>query len=105
MGIPTLKASEQGRAKIKQAREKRGWTVTEEENTPLKEASQFLLRQHAAANDWEANDSRWLRDFQRLFRVESHQNIHEIQTLIATSNQGSWLEQIEQRIEDRKSVV
>ena len=89
MGIPTLKASEQGRAKIKQAREKRGWTVTEEDNTPLKEASKFLIRQHEVANQWEANDSRWLRDFKRLFRVEKHQNIHEIQTLIARSHKGS----------------
>lgn len=99
MVIATLKASEQGRAKIKQSREKRGWTVTEEEDTPLKEASKFLIRQHAAANGWEANDSRWLRDFKQLFRVEQPQSIQKIQTSIAKSNQGSWLEQIEQRIE------
>lgn len=105
MGIPTLKASEQGRAKIKQAREKRGWTVTEEENTPLKEASQFLIRQHAATHEWEANDSRWLKNFKQLFRVEKPQNIHEIQTLIARSNQGSWLKQIEQRIESGEILV
>ncbi|HEY9834584.1 MAG TPA: ATP-binding protein [Stenomitos sp.] len=105
MGISTLKASEQGRAKIKQAREKRGWTVTEEDDTPLKEASKFLIRQHAIANEWEANDSRWLSDFKRFLRVENPQNIHEIQTTMAQSNQSSFLEQIEQRVETGEILV
>ncbi|HEY9613083.1 hypothetical protein, partial [Allocoleopsis sp.] len=99
MGIKTFKASEPGRAKIRQAREERGWTVREEDNTPLKEASKFLMKQHAAANDWPANDSRWLRDFDQLFRVEKHQNLNEIRTSIAQSRQGSLLERIEQLID------
>src|SRR5919202_3053932 len=99
MGIQTFKASELGRAKIRQAREERGWTVREEDNTPLKEASKFLMQQHAAANEWPVNDSRWLRDFEQLFRVEKHQNLNEIRTSIAQSRLGSLLERIEQLID------
>ena len=99
MGIQTFKASEPGRAKIRQAREERGWTVREEDNTPLKEASKFLMQQHAAANEWPVNDSRWLRDFEQLFRVEKHQNLNEIRTSIAQSRLGSLLERIEQLID------
>src|SRR5919202_5589896 len=105
MGMPTLKPSEQGRAQIKQAREQRGWTVQEEDNTPLKEASKFLIQQHAAQNEWDVNDRRWLRDFKQLFRVENHRNINEIQIILAQSTQGSLFERIEQLIEEGEIFV
>ncbi len=99
MGTQTFRASEQGQAKIKQAREKKGWTVREEEYTPLKEASKFLIKQHAAANEWAVNDQRWLLNFKQLFRVEQHKDINEIKKIIVKSKQGSLLERIEQLIE------
>jgi LuxR family glucitol operon transcriptional activator len=99
MGIQTCRASKQGQAKIKQAREAKGWRVTEEDNTPLKEASKFLIQQYAAENEWQVNDSRWLRHFEQLFRVEQPKTINEIKTIIAKSKQGSLLERIEQLIE------
>lgn len=99
MGISTFRASEQGRAKIRQAREMRGWMVREEDTTPLKEASKFLIQQHATANEWSSHDSRWLKEFERLVRVENHKTIQEIKTLIIQSKKGSFLEQIEQLID------
>ncbi len=99
MGIPIFRASLAGQAKIKQARERKGWTVREEDDRPLKEASKFLIHQHAEANEWGVNEPKWLRDFARLFRVEKHQDINKIKTLIAKSKQASLLEQIEQLIE------
>ncbi len=99
MGVQTFRASEQGRAKIRQAREKKGWAVREEDNTPLKEASKFLIKQHAAANDWGVNDPKWLRNFNQLFRVEKHKDINEIKTSIVKFKQGSLFERIEQLID------
>src|SRR5919199_616102 len=99
MGTQTFRASEQGQAKIKRAREKKGWTVKEEEYTPLKEASKFLIKQHAAANEWDVNDQRWLLNFKQLFRVEKHKDIDEIKRIILKSKQGSLLERMEQLIE------
>lgn len=99
MGVLTFKASEQGQAKIKQARVAKGWKVKAEDDTPLREASKFLIEQHAHKNHWNVNDSRWLRDFEQLFRVEKHQNINQIKTIIAKSKQGSLVERIEQLID------
>ena len=61
--MPTFRVSEQGQAKIKQAMAARGWTVKEEDNRPLKEASKYLIQQHAKANQWTLNDPKWLKDF------------------------------------------
>ncbi len=99
MGIKTLRASLAGQAKIQHARQQKGWKVTQEDNTPLKEASIFLMKQHAAANEWDANDSRWLRDFEQLFRVEEPATVNEIKTRIAKSKQGSLLERIQELID------
>jgi hypothetical protein len=99
MCVSTFQASLAGQVKIKQAREEKGWTVREEDYTPLKEASKFLIRQHGAANEWGANDPQWLKDFARLFRVEKHRTIDEIKTRILRTRQGSLLERIEQLIE------
>jgi LuxR family glucitol operon transcriptional activator len=99
MGIQSFRASEQGRAKIRKAREKKGWAVREEDNTPLKEASKVLIKQHAAVNEWQVNDLRWLLDFEKLFRVEKHKDINQIKTIVAKSKQGSLFERIEQLIE------
>jgi LuxR family glucitol operon transcriptional activator len=98
MGNKTLQASAQGRAKIQQAREAKGWTAKEENDIPLKEASKCFIRQYALANQWEANDRRWLKHFEQLFRVEPD-NPHSITTIIAKSRQGSFLERIEHLIE------
>ncbi|HBB34935.1 MAG TPA: RNA polymerase subunit sigma-24 [Cyanobacteria bacterium UBA8803] len=105
MGIQTLRASQHGQAKIKQAREKKGWAVSEEEYTPLKEASKFLIQEHATANNWHGNDSRWLRNFEQLFRVEKSRAINDIKTIIAKSKQGSILSRIEQLIETGEILV
>jgi hypothetical protein len=94
-----LRVSERGRATIKQAIEKRGWTVKEEDSRPLKEASKFLVQQQAVTNQWHANDPRWLKDFELLFRVEQDQDINKIKTIIAKSKQGSLVARIEQLIE------
>jgi hypothetical protein len=101
----TLWPSEQGRAKIKQAREARGWVVREEDTTPLKEASKFLIQQHAAKNGWCDNDPRWLRDFDRVFRVEKHKPINEIKTRLAQSRKGSLVERLEQLIDTGEIFV
>ncbi|HEY9669978.1 MAG TPA: ATP-binding protein [Waterburya sp.] len=99
MGIVTLCASLAGQAKIQQARQKKGWKVTQEDDTPLKEASLFLIKQHAVANEWDVNDSKWLRDFEQLFRVEEPTMVNEIKTRIARSQHGSLLENIEKLID------
>lgn len=101
----TLWPSEQGRATIKQAREARGWVVREEDTTPLKEASKFLIQQHAAKNGWCDNDPRWLRDFDRLFRVEKHKPINELKTRLAQSRKGSLVERLEQLIDTGEIFV
>lgn len=101
----TLWPSEQGRAKIKQAREARGWVVREEDTTPLKEASKFLIKQHAVKNGWCSNDPRWLRDFDRLFRVEKHKPINELKTRLAQSRKGSLVERLEQLIDTGEIFV
>lgn len=99
MGVETFRASEQGKARIKQAREAKGWKVREDNDTPLKEASKFLIQQHGLGNQWNVNDPRWLRDFEQLFRVEKPKTINDIKTIIAKSKQGSLFERIEQLIE------
>ncbi|HEY9602145.1 MAG TPA: hypothetical protein V6C85_11080, partial [Allocoleopsis sp.] len=97
--MPSFRVSEQGQAKIKQAMTAKGWTVKEEDSRPLKEASKFLVQQHATVNQWTVNDPKWLKDFEQLFRVEQHQDINHIKTLIARYKQGSLVERIEQLIE------
>ncbi|HEY9596366.1 MAG TPA: hypothetical protein V6D33_01690, partial [Cyanophyceae cyanobacterium] len=99
MGTSTFRASAQGRVKIKQARESKGWVVREEDSTPLKAASKLLIRQYAATNQWLENDRRWLLDFERLFRVEPPLTSNEIKAKLAQSKQGSLLERIEQSID------
>ena len=101
----TLWPSERGRATIKQAREARGWVVREEDTTPLKEASKFLIQQHAAKNGWCGNDLRWLRDFDRLFRVEKHKPINDIKTRLAQSRKASLVERLEQLIDTGEIFV
>jgi hypothetical protein len=101
----TLWPSEWGRATIKQAREARGWVVREEDTTPLKEASKFLIQQHAAKNGWCDNDLRWLKDFDRLFRVEKHIPINHIRTRLAQSRQGSLVQRLEQLIDTGEIFV
>ncbi|MFB2978448.1 NB-ARC domain-containing protein [Microseira sp. BLCC-F43] len=94
-----LKASKQGQVKIKQARETRGWTVRYEDTTPLKEASKVLIEQHRMGNNWNPNDSRWLRDWEKLFRVEQNRDINAIKLKVLQSQQGSILERIENLID------
>lgn len=99
MGMVTLCASLAGQAKIQQARQKKGWKVTQQDDTPLKEASLFLIKQHAAANEWGVNDSKWLRDFEQLLRVEEPTRLNAIKTSIVQSEHGSFLENIEKLID------
>jgi tetratricopeptide (TPR) repeat protein len=95
----SLRVSSQGQAKIKQAMQEKGWTVSEQDCRPLKEASKCFVQQHAAANQWHVNDPRWLRDFEQFFRVENDQDINTIKRRIAQSRRGSLIERIEQLIE------
>lgn len=96
----TLKASEQGQAKIKQARKKKRWMVRCEDITPLKEASKFLIRQHEKQNNWDENNLKWIQNLENLLRVERNQDINAIKLTILQSKQGSILERIEQLIND-----
>ena len=98
--MSSLKASEKGRETIKQARNRKGWKVEPYETRPLKEASKFLIRQHGDAEEWNADDPRWLRDLENLVRgVEKTQEINQIKIEIAKSPQGSLLERIERFID------
>jgi WD40 repeat protein len=110
MSKSTLRASEQGQIKIKQARDKKRWTVREDDTTPLKEASKLLVEQHRSGNNWDTNDRRWLRDWDKLFRVDRHQDLEAIkrkvlQCKVVTSKRASHLEQIEMLIDDGEILV
>lgn len=105
MCIPTFRASLAGQARIQQAREKKGWMIKAEDNTPLKEASLFLIKQYAAENEWDVNDTRWLKNFHQLFRVDKSTTINDIRAKIAKSRQGSLVEKIEQFIESGEVFV
>ncbi|MGA9378583.1 MAG: NB-ARC domain-containing protein, partial [Phormidium sp.] len=98
MSSLTLKASAQGQAKIKQAREKKRWMIRYDDITPLREASKFLIRQHGRENNWNDNDLSWIQNLENLLRVERNQDINAIKRKILQSNQGSILERIEQLI-------
>lgn len=105
MCIPTLRASRAGQVRIQQAREQKGWMIRAEDNTPLKEASLFLMKQYAAENEWDVNDNRWLKNFRQLFRVDKSTTTDDIKARIVKSRQGSLVEKIEQFIESGEVFV
>lgn len=100
MGKLTLKASELGQAKIKQAREKKRWTVRYENITPLKEASKFLIRQHGRENNWNDNDLMWIKNWENLLRTEHDQDSNVVKREILQSKQGSIIKRIEKLINE-----
>ncbi|MEW6499304.1 MAG: ATP-binding protein, partial [Cyanobacteriota bacterium] len=79
--------------------------IKAEDNTLLKEASLFVIKQHAAENEWDVNDTRWLKNFNQLFRVDKSTTINDIKARIASSRQGSLVEKIEQFIESGEVFV
>lgn len=105
MAVKTLKASLVGKQKIKQAREHKGWTVSSEDTRPLREASKFLVKQHAQNQGWDDNDEKWLRDFEYLFQIESVPAVNELKTIIFKSKQSSFLETIIQLIDTDQILV
>ena len=102
MSQPTLRASEQGHRQIQQARNanQKKWVAKEDNFTPLIEASQWLINQYAEAKGWNANDPRWVRNFEQFLRVEKHQDINEIKKKIIQSQQGSLFEILTKLIDE-----
>ncbi|MGK7926405.1 MAG: NB-ARC domain-containing protein [Spirulina sp.] len=97
--MASLRASEEGQAKITEARNRKGWRIKAEDTRPLKEASKLLLQRHGQANGWEENDLKWLRDLEKILRIDKEQ-VNELKLDIAKAKNGSVRDRIEQTIEE-----
>ncbi len=95
----SLQASIEGQAKIRQAREQKGWTISSQDLRPLQEASKLILRQHQQTNNWTENEQNWLRDFEELLQAESELALDNLKKAIVQQKQGTLIERIEQQID------
>jgi|GEM_PF-880789 len=101
----SLQASIEGQAKIRQAKEQKGWTISSQDLRPLQEASKLILRQYQQTNDWTANERNWLRDFEKILQAESKSTLNTIKQTVAQQKQGTLLERIEQQIDAGEVLV
>lgn len=97
--MQSLCATHQGQVAIKQAIERKGWTVQEGDIRPLTVASWVLVRDRARENGWSANDPRWLKEFEYFLRVEQGQTPSEIKKKLVQSQQDSLQDAIQVAIE------
>ncbi|WP_414530859.1 hypothetical protein [Nodularia chucula] len=100
--IPRLLRVAEGKQEIiKNARLKKGLTVTEENDLPLRKASKCFLKRYCERNNWGDNDIRWLQHLHELFRIGQYsyyENIAEIKEHLRSLN-GSIINGIKELIE------
>lgn len=109
MARQTLTASETGQQKIREAIEGKKWKISQEDTRPLVAASLEYIKQYQAEHKLADKDTKWLTDFERIFRVEKtknqpraeiDENIKKIKLeLAAKTKQETLLQGIEEKIE------
>jgi hypothetical protein len=73
---------------IRQARRREKFTVREEDDFPLREASKCFIRRYREENNWDDNDPRWLQHLYK-FRIcegSDYQNISQVKEHIRSIN-------------------
>ncbi|MBP0016745.1 MAG: hypothetical protein J7647_04210, partial [Cyanobacteria bacterium SBLK] len=97
--MASLRASEEGQAKITKARKGKGWLIKAEDTRPLRAASKLLVRRYGRDNELEENDPQWVKDLDKFLRIDTEQ-VNDFKVSIAKSKKISIRDRIEQIIEE-----
>jgi hypothetical protein len=95
-----------GQRLIQEAKNQKGWKISEDDPRPLQEASRFLLIQYAKTNNIKENDRmRWRRDFDLIFgrkKTANKKAIEEIKQQLIRSQENSCLKILDKLIEEEE---
>ncbi|MEM9537884.1 MAG: NB-ARC domain-containing protein [Cyanobacteria bacterium P01_E01_bin.42] len=97
--MASLRASEEGQAKITAARKSKGWLIKAEDTRPLRAASKHLVHRYGRENELEDNDPQWVKDLDKFLRIDKDQ-VNEFKVRIAKWQKSSLRDRIEQTIEE-----